>query len=112
MRAPCFILAIATLMLTASAPALAQSPKKPLDHDIHDVWKSIRGEAISNDGDWALYSLAPEVQGPRRRVQALFILAWLQFHFLWILAAATAARWSAAGAARREATVAGGACGS
>ena len=71
MRAPCFILAIATLMLTASAPALAQSPKKPLDHDIHDVWKSIRGEAISNDGDWALYSLAPQDGDAELYVHAL-----------------------------------------
>lgn len=32
-----------------------------------------------------LYALVPDAQGPRRRVQATFILAWMQFHFLWLL---------------------------
>lgn len=30
-----------------------------------------------------LYSIIPEVQGPRHRVQITFIFAWLQFHALW-----------------------------
>ena len=30
------------------------------------------------------YSILPEYQGPRHRVQLGFMLAWIQFHFLWI----------------------------
>ena len=33
--------------------------KKPLDHDVYDHWKSIQGQAISDDGKWVLYSVAP-----------------------------------------------------
>lgn len=29
------------------------------------------------------YSFVPELQGPRHRLQIVFILAWAQFHFLW-----------------------------
>lgn len=32
-----------------------------------------------------LYALVPDAQSPRRRVQAIFVLSWLQFHFLWLL---------------------------
>ena len=30
------------------------------------------------------YALIPELQGPRHRVQIIFVIAWMQFHFLWI----------------------------
>lgn len=32
-----------------------------------------------------LYGSFEELQGPRQRVQLTFILAWMQFHFLWIV---------------------------
>jgi len=31
------------------------------------------------------YAMVPLIQGPRHRVQVTFILAWLQFHFLWMM---------------------------
>lgn len=34
---------------------------------------------------FAFYSVVPEVQDPRHRVQITFLLAWLQFHFLWTI---------------------------
>lgn len=32
------------------------------------------------------YAIVPELQGPRQRFQLTFIIAWMQFHFLWIVA--------------------------
>ena len=40
----------------------------------------------------ALYSLIPLAQGPRHRVQTVFVLAWLQYHALWVLARVAALR--------------------
>jgi hypothetical protein len=31
-----------------------------------------------------LYGSFPELQGPRHRIQALWVIAWLDFHGLWI----------------------------
>lgn len=30
-----------------------------------------------------LYSILPEIRGPRQRVQVSFVFIWLQFHFFW-----------------------------
>ena len=51
-------LALGTLLL---APATARAQKKVLTQADWDKWKSIQGAAISNDGKWALYTLAPLV---------------------------------------------------
>ncbi|HYK75964.1 MAG TPA: prolyl oligopeptidase family serine peptidase [Daejeonella sp.] len=52
----------------ASLPAwvLAQS-KKPLDHSVYDSWESIASKRISNDGLWAMYSVAQQ-EGDARLV--------------------------------------------
>ena len=39
--------------------ALAQS-KKPLDHTVYDSWQSIGTKAISNNGQWAIYTITPQ----------------------------------------------------
>lgn len=31
------------------------------------------------------YALVPELQGPRHRVQLTFAIAWMQFHFFWLM---------------------------
>lgn len=31
------------------------------------------------------YALVPELQGPRHRVQLTFAIAWMQFHFFWLI---------------------------
>jgi hypothetical protein len=51
------------LVLVAAAgwPASAASQKPALDHGAYDVWRTIRGERISPDGQWVLYQLAPRV---------------------------------------------------
>lgn len=33
----------------------------------------------------AMYAVIPELSGPRHRVQITAIIAWLQFHFFWML---------------------------
>ncbi|MES2179725.1 MAG: prolyl oligopeptidase family serine peptidase, partial [Gemmatimonadota bacterium] len=43
------------------APGLAHAQKKVLTQADWDLWRSIQGAAISNDGKWAMYSLVPLV---------------------------------------------------
>lgn len=35
--------------------------KKPLDHDVYDGWRSIRSSALSRSGNWAIFTIAPQV---------------------------------------------------
>lgn len=34
---------------------------KPITQDVYDIWRSIQGATLSNDGRWAVYSVAPAV---------------------------------------------------
>ncbi|HVT11498.1 MAG TPA: prolyl oligopeptidase family serine peptidase [Fimbriimonadaceae bacterium] len=46
-------------VLAVSAPAFAQNAsKKPLDAATYDIWKSVRNLTLSNNGKWAMYTLA------------------------------------------------------
>lgn len=38
---------------------------------------------------WSFYAAFPGLQGPRHRVQITFVIAWMQFHFLWLLIRST-----------------------
>lgn len=61
-RSTARFLAVLLMGLAAVPSALAAGPgKKPLDHDVYEVWSAIDGETISADGAWALYSLTHEV---------------------------------------------------
>ena len=53
---------ILCLLILAAFPAFlfAQSAKTALDHNAYDIWNRINEEAISNNGDWVLYSMSPE----------------------------------------------------
>jgi hypothetical protein len=58
--------------LLAAATAYAQPPaKKALDHGDYDIWNRIAGQALSNDGTWALYGVVSEAGDPRVHVQPL-----------------------------------------
>ncbi len=58
--AACALLGLAAPV--ASRPALAQvAPKKPISQDAYDIWRSIQGATLSNDGRWVVYSLSPAV---------------------------------------------------
>ena len=53
----------AVVVLSLSVvPASAQlgNDKRPLNHDDYDAWQSIRGQKISPDGLWVLYTAAPQ----------------------------------------------------
>ncbi len=56
-----FAARLAVASLLAAVPAVATAQKKALTQADWDKWKSIQGPAISNDGRWALYTLAPQV---------------------------------------------------
>jgi dipeptidyl aminopeptidase/acylaminoacyl peptidase len=46
--------------LLLPGPLAAQAGgKKPLDHDAYDIWKSIRSQTLSADGEWLVYTLVP-----------------------------------------------------
>lgn len=49
-------------LLVCAATASAQ--KKALSHDIYSSWKTISGEAISDDGKAAFYTVAPQLGNP------------------------------------------------
>jgi hypothetical protein len=46
------------LLLLAALSAAAQ--KKPLDHSVYDKWQNINERYISNDGQWVVYTIAPQ----------------------------------------------------
>ena len=43
------------------ASAVAPAAGRPIGQDDYDIWKSIQGATLSNDGRWAAYSLTPAV---------------------------------------------------
>lgn len=49
-----------TFLSTVFSQAHSQTNKKPIDHSVYDGWQSITSEAISNDGNWVLYSIMPQ----------------------------------------------------
>ena len=55
---------LAVLLSGLASVAQAQSAKKPLDHDVYDIWNRIMGQSISNDGRWILYHLVSEKNDP------------------------------------------------
>src|SRR5687768_15314411 len=50
-----------TLLALFLLPTVASAQKRALTQADWDLWKSISGAAISNDGKWAVYSIAPQV---------------------------------------------------
>lgn len=49
-------LAVAALLVAGGVSAA----KKVLDHTSFDAWKSVRNIAVSNNGDWTVYSVDPQ----------------------------------------------------
>lgn len=52
---PIFSLSLLLLTLTTVAQT-----KKPLTHDVYDGWMSLAEKAVSNNGQWILYSINPQ----------------------------------------------------
>ncbi|HSQ74631.1 MAG TPA: prolyl oligopeptidase family serine peptidase [Bacteroidota bacterium] len=40
--------------------ALTAADRKPLTHDVYDLWKKVSGETISNNGAWVLHVIEPQ----------------------------------------------------
>jgi dipeptidyl aminopeptidase/acylaminoacyl peptidase len=51
---------IKLLILSAFACLSLYSQKKPLDHTVYDSWQNIGEKMISNDGNWAVYTINPQ----------------------------------------------------
>lgn len=62
------LLLVAACLLATSA-VFAQ--KKVLDHDVYDIWPSIKYSAMSRDGNWLLYSQGPAVGDTELLVKAI-----------------------------------------
>ncbi|MFH1765747.1 MAG: hypothetical protein ABIF09_16280, partial [Gemmatimonadota bacterium] len=53
-------LAMGLFLLAAPAVLGAQATgKKPLDHDAYDIWRSVDGTALSNNGTWIAFVTSP-----------------------------------------------------
>jgi hypothetical protein len=52
---------VAVALVVAALPASAQAQKRVLTQADWDKWRSITGQALSNDGRWAVYTLVPQV---------------------------------------------------
>lgn len=48
-------------LVGALAGLVTAQSKKPLDHDVYDGWRSIRSSALSRSGNWAVFTIAPQV---------------------------------------------------
>ena len=58
----CFRTLLLLAVVAVGAPAGAQSTaKRPLTQADYDIWRSIQGASLSNDGQWALYTIQPLV---------------------------------------------------
>ena len=51
---------IQVLFLFMAVALTAMSQKKPLDHSVYDGWKSLGERQISNNGQYAVYSINPQ----------------------------------------------------
>ena len=52
--------ALGLLALLISSSALAQQPKRPLNHADYDSWRAIQGQSLSRDGKFVAYALVPQ----------------------------------------------------
>src|SRR5688572_30287427 len=59
-RLPLYVTAALLALATPGFGQSSDGAKKPLDHDAYDRWKRINAQALSNDGRWALYSVAAD----------------------------------------------------
>ena len=58
----CFRTLLLLAIVAVGLPAGAQpAAKKPLTQNDYDIWRSIQGATLSNDGQWAMYTIQPLV---------------------------------------------------
>lgn len=52
----------ATFLLLFTTQSIYGQEKKPLDHDVYEIWNRITDTEISSNGNWVLYAMSPEDQ--------------------------------------------------
>lgn len=58
-------------LVLALPVTLSAQTRKPMDHDVHDIWNTISQRAISNDGAWVFLSVGPEEKDRELRIRRL-----------------------------------------
>jgi dipeptidyl aminopeptidase/acylaminoacyl peptidase len=53
-------LTVPLLGLLLGLAAMGAAQKKPLDHSVYDIWKSLGARSLSNDGKWVAYTVSPQ----------------------------------------------------
>ncbi|MFO0313222.1 MAG: hypothetical protein ACK53T_16185, partial [Planctomycetota bacterium] len=51
---------VSAFVLLAFAAQLAAQDRRPLTHDDYDQWKSLRGQAYTQDGRWVAFQVEPQ----------------------------------------------------
>ena len=65
------LVVLVVLFVASSVVGIHAQSKRPLDHEVYDSWMSIRDEALSADGAWALFSLVPQEGDAELHVKSL-----------------------------------------
>jgi hypothetical protein len=65
------LVVLIVLFVASSVVGIHAQSKRPLDHEVYDSWMSIRDEALSADGAWALFSLVPQEGDAELHVKSL-----------------------------------------
>ncbi|MGH7554332.1 MAG: prolyl oligopeptidase family serine peptidase, partial [Longimicrobiales bacterium] len=62
---------VALIPPAANAQAPAAGARKPLEHDVYDIWNRITSQSLSEDGAWVLYGVTSEKNDPVLHVKSL-----------------------------------------
>ena len=62
----CLVIFVFSLLCTN-----ASAQKKPLDHDVYEIWNRISDQGISRNGEWVFYEYGPEKGDGILKVQSL-----------------------------------------
>ncbi len=58
-------------VLLCLSPLVFAQQKKPLDHDVYDVWNRTHASNISDNGQWAFLSIGPDEKDTELRIASL-----------------------------------------
>ena len=67
MRLSTYLLSV----LLCLSPLVFAQQKKPLDHDVYDIWNRTHASNISNNGQWAFLSIGPDEKDTELRITSL-----------------------------------------
>ena len=57
--------------LLIASQTLSAQEKKPLDHDVYDIWNSVRAHNIAKNGQWIFLSVGPAEKDTELRIKSL-----------------------------------------